>query len=170
MAVIETQKENDCLHKYITTGEKGYCKISVLFIFVDTLTPGVIYANLDPYNLVYKQETNSSYAIGLKDADAEGLWEWQHTGEFLYLLLNHEVKIQGWILINKKGIITLLLLVDGVARFQHWGPGEPSGGMVKNCAVMNMGPSDAIRPPGFWRAEECNGSTKFQAICEEINI
>ena len=60
-------------------------------------------------------------------------------------------------------------LVDGVVRYQHWGPGEPSGGTDKNCAVVNMDPSDAFKPPGFWRSEECNSSKEFRAICEEIS-
>ena len=60
--------------------------------------------------------------------------------------------------------------MDGVVSFQHWGPGEPSGGSAENCAVINLEPSNPLKPPGFWSTEECNGSKKFRAICEEIIV
>ena len=58
--------------------------------------------------------------------------------------------------------------MDGVALFQHWGPGEPNGGKDKNCAVLNLDANDNSKPPGFWRAERCHGPSTFNAICEEI--
>ena len=31
--------------------------------------------------LVYRPENDFPYAIGLRDADVEGVWEWQHIGK-----------------------------------------------------------------------------------------
>merc|ERR1711953_1324951 len=82
LAIIEDQYENDCIVKYIN------------YQFINDPTA-----------------TAMQYAIGLKELEYKGVWEWEHAPSN----------------------------AAQAAGFQHWDPASPSGTEDSHCAVLNVG-------------------------------